>query len=258
MMELVYSSEEVDVYYDKDLEESNMAFIFKDGSSIVGSEAKGSPRPLAAGKAIIRLNTLYFVLAERLAETKARYRFVDVDTLEETYGDTKLHTLHEIAIKSKDILAKYLSKDCKICIKPGDLLDTYRGYMPSKRTPISKATREEVYKKYSGHCAYCGKPIAMNEMQVDHVTSHYRHNGKDEIGNYLPSCRDCNGLKSDYTLEEFRDTLIPNCARKVTAKGGMVNRARDCRALRIARAYGLDKSPRKKIRFYFEREENKE
>ena len=33
---------------------------------------------------------------------------------------------------------------------------------------ISKKTRVAVYKKFDGHCAYCGRHIAYNDMQVDH------------------------------------------------------------------------------------------
>lgn len=126
--------------------------------------------------------------------------------------------------------------------------DWLLSYMPKKRSAISRDMRKAVYEKCQGHCAYCGKPISMEEMQVDHVDSHYRHQGKDEYDNYLPSCRDCNGLKSDYLLEEFRTVLIPNSAKR----GGFcgVNGGRNSR---IAKAYGLDKNPKKKIIFYFER-----
>ena len=34
---------------------------------------------------------------------------------------------------------------------------------------INKKTRELVYKKYDGHCAYCGKEIEIKDMQVDHM-----------------------------------------------------------------------------------------
>ena len=129
-------------------------------------------------------------------------------------------------------------------------LDWIRSYMPSKRAKIDQATREAVYAKCHGHCAYCGKEISIGEMQVDHVDSHYRHQGKDEIDNYLPSCRDCNGLKSDYDLEEFRNVLIPNCAKKGKICG-------DNRKSRIVKAYGLALNKKKKIVFYFEKEENK-
>ena len=33
---------------------------------------------------------------------------------------------------------------------------------------ISKKTREIVWKKYGGRCAYCGREIAYKDMQVDH------------------------------------------------------------------------------------------
>ena len=36
---------------------------------------------------------------------------------------------------------------------------------------FSKKTREEVYKKYDGHCAYCGKKIEIKDMQIDHMYS---------------------------------------------------------------------------------------
>ena len=121
-----------------------------------------------------------------------------------------------------------------------------KSYMPKRRRKIQKDIRESVYAMCDGHCAYCGKPIAMEEMQVDHVDSHYRHEGDDEIGNYLPSCRDCNGLKSDYTLEEFRNVLIPNCA-----KHNMFGRTN--RASRICKAYKLNMFKKTKIVFYFEK-----
>lgn len=131
-----------------------------------------------------------------------------------------------------------------------------KSYMPLKRGRISADERKAVYDKCGGRCAYCGKPIKYGEMQVDHVESHYRHMGKDEMGNYLPSCRDCNGLKSDYLLEEFRDKLIPDCAKK-SSMGGMAFRRQDTRCARIAKAYGLDRNPKKKVTFYFEEAEKK-
>ena len=33
---------------------------------------------------------------------------------------------------------------------------------------FSKKTREAVYAKYDGHCAYCGRDIDIKDMQVDH------------------------------------------------------------------------------------------
>ena len=33
---------------------------------------------------------------------------------------------------------------------------------------VTKAMRQQVYEKYGGHCAYCGRQIEYKEMQVDH------------------------------------------------------------------------------------------
>ena len=41
---------------------------------------------------------------------------------------------------------------------------------------ISKKTREIVYNKYNGHCAYCGCEIEMKDMQVDHIVPKCRNN----------------------------------------------------------------------------------
>lgn len=119
-------------------------------------------------------------------------------------------------------------------------------YMPNRRKPITKAEREAVYEMFDGHCAYCGCHIEYGEMQVDHVTSHYRNMGKDRLDNYFPSCADCNGLKSDYSIEEFR-YLVSEC-------GAIAQFKRNGRPYRIARKYGLLMRPNKKIVFRFEKE----
>ena len=73
---------------------------------------------------------------------------------------------------------------------------------------ISKKIREEVYRKYDGHCAYCGREIAYKDMQVDHFLPlrawRIEDAGKDDISNLMPSCRMCNHYKRANTLETFR------------------------------------------------------
>ena len=34
---------------------------------------------------------------------------------------------------------------------------------------MKKKTREQVFKKFDGHCAYCGEEIEYDKMQVDHI-----------------------------------------------------------------------------------------
>ena len=81
---------------------------------------------------------------------------------------------------------------------------------------FSKKTREEVYKKYDGHCAYCGKEIEYKDMQVDHMyskaygESYARIVGKVELEsmeNYMPACRRCNHYKRADSLEQFRKSM---------------------------------------------------
>ena len=38
-----------------------------------------------------------------------------------------------------------------------------------KRRKLNKSERLAVYDKTNGHCAYCGKEITLQQMQVDHV-----------------------------------------------------------------------------------------
>lgn len=73
---------------------------------------------------------------------------------------------------------------------------------------ISKKVRVAVYKKYDGHCAYCGRHIAYNDMQVDHFKPQRAWNAEDvgtnAIENLMPSCRMCNHYKRAHSLETFR------------------------------------------------------
>lgn len=87
-------------------------------------------------------------------------------------------------------------------------------FEPPKRRKLSKEERQSVFHKCEGHCAYCGKVIAIQEMQADHVIpmefyDAYKAVGKDidNIDNMLPACRSCNNYKSTLTLEKFRAAI---------------------------------------------------
>lgn len=111
------------------------------------------------------------------------------------------------------------------------------------RKAIPKGIRQRVYKKYNGHCGYCGCEIAYNEMQVDHIVSVYWHEGANEENNYMPACRMCNFYKSTSTIEEFRKKIQ-------TIK----DRLEKVYIYRLAKKYGIIKESEKAIIFYFERE----
>ena len=112
---------------------------------------------------------------------------------------------------------------------------------------ISKKTRVEVYKKYDGHCAYCGRQIAYSDMQVDHFKPQRAHgiqkdSGTDNIGNLMPSCRMCNHYKRAHSLETFRQ-YIAEIPRKL----------QEHYIYKIGVAYGNVIENPKSIEFYFEK-----
>ena len=61
---------------------------------------------------------------------------------------------------------------------------------------MKKEERLRVYKMYDGHCAYCGKSIKYENMQVDHIVP-MNKGGKTVSDNLQILCRFCNGEKGD-------------------------------------------------------------
>lgn len=66
--------------------------------------------------------------------------------------------------------------------------------------------RRDVYNKYDGHCAYCGKKIEFDDMTIDHILPQSK-GGKDTPENTVPACQLCNNQKADRSVEEFRDFI---------------------------------------------------
>ena len=115
---------------------------------------------------------------------------------------------------------------------------------------MNKKQRQQVYDKYKGHCAYCGKEIAYEDMQVDHIKPKQRgwvynpnNVGTDEMDNYNPSCRPCNFRKGILTIEQFRAELTSQCE-------GIIKRSFQ---VRQSIDYGLLKVEMHPIVFYFEK-----
>lgn len=115
---------------------------------------------------------------------------------------------------------------------------------------ISKKTREAVYNKYSGHCAYCGKKIDYKDMQLDHLIPRQRERFKrcseEEIEcfeNYMPSCRRCNHYKRAHSLETFRK-MIEEIPSKLY---------RDNYIYKVGLDYGLLEPHDANVEFFFEK-----
>ena len=118
-----------------------------------------------------------------------------------------------------------------------------------KRKAISRKTREAVYTKYDGHCAYCGKKIEYKDMQLDHLIpvqrerfGRYSEEQIECFENYMPACRRCNHAKRAYSLEYFRE-FIETIPKKLF---------RDNYIYKVGLDYGLIETHEHEVRFYFE------
>lgn len=112
---------------------------------------------------------------------------------------------------------------------------------------MNKAKRFQVYNKYGGHCAYCGKVIAYKDMQVDHIIPQKMLYGidrqhVDHIENLNPSCRRCNHYKRASKLETFR-RLIKTLHERVQSNY----------ICKVAEDYGIIQIKPWGGKFYFER-----
>lgn len=107
--------------------------------------------------------------------------------------------------------------------------------------------REEVIKRFDGHCGYCGdKP---EKLQVDHIQPQCRSwvlekKGKsiNDPTNLMPACAKCNNFKSNWTLERFREEISQQVTR---ARSSSVN-------FRTAERFKQIKITESPIMFYFE------
>lgn len=74
-------------------------------------------------------------------------------------------------------------------------------------------TKEEFEKITSSNCYYCGDPP---KSSFRGRNGNYTYNGVDRVNNELgylksncvPCCEQCNRMKLDYTLQEFREQII--------------------------------------------------
>lgn len=133
-------------------------------------------------------------------------------------------------------------------------------YRLNMRKPIPKKVRQEVYNKYNGHCAYCGREIKYNEMQVDHMTAFaqewYANKQKreevsqmindgsiDSIDNLMPACRACNFYKSCNDVEGLRYRIQTE----------LEHTCRSTFQTRLAMQYGMIEYKPWDGKFYFEK-----
>ena len=110
------------------------------------------------------------------------------------------------------------------------------------RRKLSRAERQYVYGKCSGHCAYCGCDLKYDDMQADHVKP-LKLGGEDIPSNMLPACRSCNHYKASMDAEGFRQYLAGIHKRLM----------RDSIPYQVAERFGIVKHPGDEVTFYFEK-----
>ena len=97
--------------------------------------------------------------------------------------------------------------------------------------------REIIYNKTCGKCIYCGCDLEFNNFHIEHVVPKSKlKSNKNNINNLFPACIDCNLIKGNLDVEEFRKK-IENLMYY------------DTRCRIIKKYYNVEQ---KKIKFYFE------
>ena len=81
--------------------------------------------------------------------------------------------------------------------------------MKTKRTPISKKIRFEVFKRDGFRCVYCGKIPPDVILEVDHIIP-VSKKGTNDINNLVTSCFECNRGKRDIELEKVPAKISEN------------------------------------------------
>lgn len=66
--------------------------------------------------------------------------------------------------------------------------------------------RLDVYLKADKKCFYCGEPIKWEDFTIDHVKPR-SNGGKNRKANYVCSCRDCNNIKGNMSVEQFEEFI---------------------------------------------------
>ena len=96
---------------------------------------------------------------------------------------------------------------------------------------FSKAVRQSVYEKYGGRCAYCGRKIEYNDLQVDHFVAKrgWNESGSDDFSNLMPACRMCQKNKE---RKVFGEDILKLTERKRNLPGTILC-ARKCAVLRL-------------------------
>ena len=99
---------------------------------------------------------------------------------------------------------------------------------------MTKTTRKNVYSVTYGKCFYCGCDLNFYDFHVDHLNP--KSIGGVNKNNRVPSCPDCNLVKTNKSIEEFRKTIEDYVYNDIHVR-------------MVGKYIGIK---RKKVKFYFE------
>jgi hypothetical protein len=89
----------------------------------------------------------------------------------------------------------------------------------------TKEERKNLLEGFNCKCAYCGCDLNLRTMQLDYIIPLER-NGKEELSNIFPVCKECNAYKGLQTYNDFKSSIarIPLTLGKKTASFRMLQR----------------------------------
>ena len=96
----------------------------------------------------------------------------------------------------------------------GQLFETEPETMPSPKDTSSPSKRERrlvAWERTGGRCCYCKRPLALNEITIEHITPQSKFFSKEEAdadNNIIACCSKCNTAKGDLTVEEFANSIL--------------------------------------------------
>ena len=76
--------------------------------------------------------------------------------------------------------------------------------------PSKKDMRLRAWEKSGGRCCYCRRPLALDEITIEHISPQSKCNSKqnaDTDGNIIACCSKCNTAKGDMSVHEFAQSI---------------------------------------------------
>lgn len=71
---------------------------------------------------------------------------------------------------------------------------------------LSYSRRKRIFDITKGHCFYCGCVLDFNNFHADHFVA--KSKGGEAKQNLVPACPECNLVKGNKDVEEFRRTIF--------------------------------------------------